>query len=98
MTSLSDRERFLTWMRVEQGRSDRTIEAYGRDIAQYESFLATAKSNSRVVKPAVIEKYVGQLRANERAPKVLLGSSPPSACFIGSCLTKVCAPTIQLHS
>jgi integrase/recombinase XerD len=69
MTSLTDRERFLTWMRVEQGRSDRTIEAYGRDIAQYESFLATAKSNSRVVKPAVIEKYVGQLRANERAPK-----------------------------
>ena len=69
MTSLTDRERFLTWMRVEQGRSDRTIEAYGRDIAQYESYLVTAKSNSRVVKPAVIEKYVGQLRANERAPK-----------------------------
>ncbi len=69
MTSLTDRERFLTWMRVEQGRSDRTIEAYGRDIAQYESHLALAKSNSRVVKPAVIEKYVGQLRANERAPK-----------------------------
>ena len=69
MTSLTDRERFLTWMRVEQGRSDRTIDAYGRDIAQYESYLATAKSNSRVVKPTVIEKYVGQLRANERAPK-----------------------------
>ena len=69
MTSLTDRERFLTWMRVEQGRSDRTIEAYGRDIAQYESYLFIAKSNSRVVKPAVIEKYVGQLRANERAPK-----------------------------
>ena len=69
MTSLTDRERFLTWMRVEQGRSDRTIEAYGRDIAQYESYLVRAKSNSRVVKPAVIEKYVGQLRANERAPK-----------------------------
>ena len=69
MTSLTDRERFLTWMRVEQGRSDRTIEAYGSDIAQYESYLALAKSNSRVVKPAVIEKYVGQLRANERAPK-----------------------------
>lgn len=69
MTSLTDRERFLTWMRVEQGRSDRTIEAYGRDISQYESYLVTAKSNSRVVKPAVIEKYVGQLRANERAPK-----------------------------
>jgi integrase/recombinase XerD len=69
MTSLTDRERFLTWMRVEQGRSDRTIEAYGRDIAQYETYLATSKSNSRVVKPAVIEKYVGQLRANERAPK-----------------------------
>ena len=69
MTSLTDRERFLTWLRVEQGRSDRTIEAYGRDIAQYESYLVGAKSNSRVVKPAVIEKYVGQLRANERAPK-----------------------------
>ena len=69
MTSLTDRERFLTWMRVEQGRSDKTIEAYGRDIAQYELYLAESKSNSRVVKAAVIEKYVGQLRANERAPK-----------------------------
>ncbi len=69
MTSLSDRERFLTWMRVEQGRSDRTIEAYGRDIAQYESHLLGSKSTSRVVKAAQIEKYVGQLRANERAPK-----------------------------
>ena len=69
MTSLTDRERFLTWMRVEQGRSDKTIEAYGRDIAQYESYLASSKSNSRVVKAAVIERYVGQLRANERAPK-----------------------------
>jgi integrase/recombinase XerD len=69
MTSLTDRERFLTWMRVEQGRSDRTIEAYGRDIAQYESYLAEAKSTSRAVKPTQIEKYVGQLRANERAPK-----------------------------
>ena len=69
MTSLTDRERFLTWMRVEQGRSDKTIEAYGRDIAQYELYLAASKSNSRVVKAAVIEKYVGQLRANERAPK-----------------------------
>jgi integrase/recombinase XerD len=69
MTSLTDRERFLTWMRVEQGRSDRTIEAYGRDIAQYESYLAGAKSTSRAVKPTQIEKYVGPLRANERAPK-----------------------------
>jgi integrase/recombinase XerD len=69
MTSLTDRERFLTWMRVEQGRSDRTIEAYGRDIAQYESYLVLVKSSSRVVKPELIEKYVGQLRANERAPK-----------------------------
>ena len=69
MTSLTDRERFLTWMRVEQGRSDRTIEAYGRDIAQYESYLVGAKSTSRAVKPDQIEKYVGQLRANERAPK-----------------------------
>jgi len=69
MTSLTDRERFLTWMRVEQGRSDRTIEAYGRDITQYELYLAGAKSTSRAVKPAQIEKYVGQLRANERAPK-----------------------------
>ncbi len=69
MTSLTDRERFLTWMRVEQGRSDRTIEAYGRDIAQYESYLVGAMSISRVVKPSQIEKYIGQLRSNERAPK-----------------------------
>lgn len=69
MTSLGDAERFLTWMRVEQGRSERTIEAYGRDIEQYESHLVSFKLTARNVKPADIEKYVAVLRASKRAPK-----------------------------
>lgn len=69
MTSLGDAERFLTWMRVEQGRSERTIEAYGRDISQYESHLVVHKLTSRNVKAANIEKYIAVLRASKRAPK-----------------------------
>ncbi len=69
MTSLSDSERFLTWMRVEQGRSDRTIEAYKRDILQYEAHLLLHKASARNVKAAQIEKYIGILRADQRAAK-----------------------------
>ncbi len=69
MTSLSDAERFLTWMRVEQGRSQRTIEAYGRDIAQYESHIVAHKLTARIAQAANIEKYLAVLRASKRAPK-----------------------------
>lgn len=69
MTSLTPRERFLTWMRVEQGRSQRTLEAYGRDVLQYEKYLVSVKTDPIRVKPAQIEKYIGRLRVEGRAAK-----------------------------
>lgn len=69
MAGLSAAERFFTWLRVEQGRSPLTIEAYGRDIRHYERFLAEHSSDVLTVKSEVIERYVAVLRASGRAPK-----------------------------
>lgn len=69
MAGLSATERFFTWLRVEQGRSPLTIEAYGRDIRHYETFLAEQSSDVLTVKSEVIERYVAILRASGRAPK-----------------------------
>lgn len=69
MAGLSAAERFFTWLRVEQGRSPLTIEAYGRDIRHYERFLAEHSSDVLTVKTELIERYVALLRASGRAPK-----------------------------
>ena len=69
MSGLSATERFFTWLRVEQGRSPLTIEAYGRDIRHYEKFLAEQSCDVLTVKSEVIERYVAILRASGRAPK-----------------------------
>lgn len=69
MTGLSATERFFTWLRVEQGRSPLTIEAYGRDIRHYEKFLSDESCDVLAVESEVIERYVAVLRASGRAPK-----------------------------
>ncbi|MHB1129677.1 MAG: site-specific tyrosine recombinase [Ilumatobacteraceae bacterium] len=69
MAGLSATEKFFTWLRVEQGRSPLTIEAYGRDIRHYETFLAEHSSDVLTVKTELIERYVAVLRASGRAPK-----------------------------
>lgn len=69
MSGLSATERFFTWLRVEQGRSPLTIEAYGRDIRHYEKFLAEQSCDVLTAKSEVIERYVAILRASGRAPK-----------------------------
>ncbi|MEO8363674.1 MAG: site-specific tyrosine recombinase [Ilumatobacteraceae bacterium] len=69
MGGLSATEKFFTWLRVEQGRSPLTIEAYGRDIRQYEKFLKQNSSDLMRVKAALIERYVSVLQASGRAPK-----------------------------
>lgn len=69
MGGLSATEKFFTWLRVEQGRAPLTIEAYGRDVRQYEKFLADQSSDVLDVQPGLIERYVSVMRASGRAPK-----------------------------
>jgi integrase/recombinase XerD len=69
MTGLSETEKFFTWLRVEQGRAPLTIEAYGRDIRQYQQFLSDHSCDVLSVKAELIERYVASLRASGRAPK-----------------------------
>jgi len=69
MAGLSATEKFFTWLRVEQGRSPLTIEAYGRDLRHYEKFLSDQSCDVLDVKTEVLERYVGLLRASGRAPK-----------------------------
>jgi len=69
MGGLSATEKFFTWLRVEQGRSPLTIEAYGRDLRHYESFLTRQSSDIQNVQAELVERYVAALRASGRAPK-----------------------------
>ncbi|MBM3806016.1 MAG: tyrosine recombinase XerD [Actinobacteria bacterium] len=62
-------ETFMTWMRVEQGRSRNTLAAYQRDIRAYLSWLHTQGSTLLVATPAHIERFVAHLRNTGKAPK-----------------------------
>ena len=69
MGGLSATEKFFTWLRVEQGRSPLTIEAYGRDLRHYETFLTTHTTDVQGVQAEMVERYVAILKASGRAPK-----------------------------
>lgn len=69
MAGLSATEKFFTWLRVEQGRSPLTIDAYGRDLRHYEQFLSDESSDVSSVQAEQIERYVSSLQASGRAPK-----------------------------
>ena len=53
-------EEFLDWMVVERGRSRNTVEAYRRDLMQYEMWLTTKKSDLASVSVAEIESFLAQ--------------------------------------
>ena len=53
-------EEFLDWLVVERGRSRNTVEAYRRDLTQYEMWLATKKSDLSSVSAAEIEAFLAQ--------------------------------------
>lgn len=53
-------EEFLDWLVVERGRSRNTVEAYRRDLAQYEMWLITKKSDLETVGVADIEAFLAQ--------------------------------------
>lgn len=69
MSALSASESFLAWLQVEQGRSERTVEAYRRDLVLFETFLRQRGSTVEVAQPADIDAFVAQLRNQQRAPK-----------------------------
>ncbi len=52
---------FLTWLAVERGRAPSTLEAYRRDLARYEAFLAARGRAVADVTEADIVEFVGSL-------------------------------------
>lgn len=61
-------EEFLTWLRVEKGRSTGTLAAYRADLRAYWAWLAEADRELGEVAEPDIEAYVAHLRAGGRAP------------------------------
>ena len=60
---------FMTWMRVEQGRSLNTLMAYERDIKGFVIWLKEQKANVMNASPQHLERFVAHLRAVGKAPK-----------------------------
>ena len=60
---------YLTCLRIERGRSPRTIEAYGRDLADYASFLERNQLGSVVdADRAALAAYEADLSERGFAP------------------------------
>lgn len=53
-------EEFLDWLVVERGRSRNTVDAYRRDLAQYEMWLRTKKTDVTKVAVDDIEAFLAQ--------------------------------------
>ncbi|MFM8508570.1 MAG: site-specific integrase, partial [Actinomycetota bacterium] len=66
--SLEPTERFLAWLQIEQGRAAKTIEAYRRDLRDYEEWLAMRGKMSMTAGSADVEAFVAQLRKHGKAP------------------------------
>ena len=67
--SLEVAERFLSWLQIEQGRAAKTIEAYRRDLRDYEDWLATRKRTSLSASSADVEAFVAHLRKHGKAAR-----------------------------
>ena len=63
---------FMTWMRVEQGRSRNTLSAYKLDLTSYVAWLTTQNTTIFTVTVQHLERFVGYLRTTGRAPKSIL--------------------------
>ncbi len=62
-----DAEEFLTWLRVERGRSANTLTAYRADLRAYWSWLGERGLGLSEVGEADINLYVGHMKASGRA-------------------------------
>lgn len=67
--SLEPAERFLAWMQIEQGRASKTIEAYRRDLREYEGWLTARRKTSMTASSADVEAFVAYLRKHGKAPR-----------------------------
>lgn len=67
--TLDAAERFLAWLQIEQGRASRTIEAYRRDLRDYEEWLALRKKSSANAAAPDVEAFVAFLRKMGKAPR-----------------------------
>lgn len=67
--ALDPLENFLTWMRVEQGRSSNTLTAYRRDIETFIDWLTTQKTDVFGATSQHLERFVAHLRTKGGAPK-----------------------------
>jgi integrase/recombinase XerD len=63
-----DAEEYLTWLRVERGRSVNTLAAYRRDLDAYWAWLRRQGRAFDQVTEADVTAYVGFQRAKGRAP------------------------------
>ena len=67
--ALEAAERFLAWLQIEQGRAERTIEAYRRDLRDYEDWLATRRVSSLTAQSRDVEAFVAYLRKHGKAAR-----------------------------
>ena len=67
--ALEAAERFLAWLQIEQGRAEKTIEAYRRDLRDYEDWLATRRVSSLTAQSRDVEAFVAYLRKHGKAAR-----------------------------
>ena len=58
---MASAEAFLEMMAVERGASRHTLDAYRRDLADYQGFLASRGASALSADPALVRAWLGQL-------------------------------------
>ncbi|MEK0443478.1 MAG: site-specific tyrosine recombinase [Ilumatobacteraceae bacterium] len=71
MTSLAAADRFLAWLQIEQGRSAKTIEAYRRDLRDYEDWLTARGTSALKATTGDVEAFVQALRKHGKAARTV---------------------------
>lgn len=67
--ALEAAERFLAWLQIEQGRAEKTIEAYRRDLREYENWLVARRVSSLTAQSRDVEAFVAHLRKHGKAAR-----------------------------
>ncbi len=67
--SLAPSERFLAWLQIEHGRAARTIEAYRRDVREYEQWLDGRGVDPISASSDDVEAFIAWIRGHGKAPR-----------------------------
>jgi integrase/recombinase XerD len=59
---------YLTWLRIEKGRSERTLESYERDLNRFVTHLNQSSLTIEAIQAVDLERYLAQLRQSGLAP------------------------------